>query len=328
MEKNLMKKIVEASGISVGELILVQFWGEDKDINIMHDAADAVAALGASPVEKQQSRSINTRRFTEVADGAYDENYFRYMSSFDAVIDIFSYRPVVLNSTPEGFQVEAYRKYMGNMFDTLSKVKRFTQIRVPTEENAQESNLPNEEYQSRMLSAMDINYNALRQTCENAVAKLQDKTEIVLTTGVNYELHFDCTGRKWYIDAGDGDIPAGEIYIAPLETETNGTVYFETLYAGCWGTFKAITMTIEAGIITMTNNSVFNEQLAKLDTASKTVCELAFGQNPSVTDLCGYTLLDEKAKGTFHIGIGNNTMFGGENDVPFHMDYVGLGTIR
>lgn len=33
-------------------------------------------------------------------------------------------------------------------------------------------------------------------------------------------------------------------------------------------------------------------------------CELGFGMNPNVTDLCGYTILDEKMCDTFHIAVG------------------------
>ena len=327
MERKLIENIVTASGITNGELVLVQFWGEDKDIEIMHIAADTVASLGASPVEMQQSRTVNTQRFTGIKESAFNEKYFAHMSNFDAVIDIFSYPPVVLENTPDNFQMDIYRKYMGNLFGALSKVKRFTQIRVPTEENAKESNLSYEEYRSRMLMAMDIDYKALQQNCEDSVNKLCEKTELTLITGDNYKLQFELGDRKWLIDAGDGDIPAGEVYIAPLENKTNGTVFFETLFAGHFGKFTNILLTVENGIVITTNNDVLNENFAKLDDASKTVCELGFGQNPHINSLCGYAVLDEKAQNTFHIAIGNNTMFGGKNNAPLHMDFVGTGKI-
>ncbi|MCL2573663.1 MAG: aminopeptidase [Defluviitaleaceae bacterium] len=327
MDKKLIEKLVAASGVKSGELVLVHFWGEDADIGIMHSIASTVAAMGASPVEMQQSRSINAQKFVDIKDGAFCEKYFSLISNFDAVIDIFSYRPVAPGETPKGFQADAYRKYMSNFFNVISKAKRFTQIRIPTEENAKESNLPYEEYRDRMLYAMDIDYDVLHKNCEKTVGELDKKAEITLVTGDNHKLYFDLTGRKWFIDAGDGDSPAGEVYIAPMEGKTKGNVFFKTLFAGCWGKFDDVLMTIEDGKIVSTNCDGMNERLSELDDASKTICELAFGQNPNISELCGYTVLDEKAKGTFHIGIGNNTMFGGENDVPFHMDYVGTGTI-
>lgn len=50
--------------------------------------------------------------------------------------------------------------------------------------------------------------------------------------------------------------------------------------------------------------------------------------NPHVTDLCGYPLLDEKMAGTFHIAVGENTMFGGENKASDHIDFVGCGKVE
>ena len=54
----------------------------------------------------------------------------------------------------------------------------------------------------------------------------------------------------------------------------------------------------------------------------------SLGMNPNVTDLCGYTVLDEKMAGTFHIAVGANNMFGGENKASDHIDFVGCGKIE
>ncbi len=61
---------------------------------------------------------------------------------------------------------------------------------------------------------------------------------------------------------------------------------------------------------------------------NRIVCELGLGMNPHVTDLCGYPLLDEKMAGTFHIAVGENTMFGGENKASDHIDFVGCGKVE
>ena len=61
---------------------------------------------------------------------------------------------------------------------------------------------------------------------------------------------------------------------------------------------------------------------------NRTVCELGIGMNPNVTNLCGYTVLDEKMAGTFHIAVGANNMFGGNNRASTHIDFVGCGRIE
>ena len=79
-------KIVKASGVSAGELILIHFWGENADKTV----ADQFAALGASPVVLQQARSVNREIFAGAKESCFDERYFGLFSKFDAVLDVFA----------------------------------------------------------------------------------------------------------------------------------------------------------------------------------------------------------------------------------------------
>lgn len=328
MEKSVIQNIVKASGIKPNELVLVQFWGEDKDIDIMHSFATAVVSLGASPIEMQQSRTINVERFSMENEHSFSESYFLFLSKFDAVIDVFNYQPVVLGVKLSERQTELYRKYMSSLFKALGNVKRFTQIRIPSQENALETILPPDEYINRMILAYDIDYEQLLREGNQRISELKKKDIITLITGNNCELSFNLSGREWHLDAGDGDMPCGEIYTAPLESETNGLVYFKKLYAEDLGEYDNITITVENGVVTFADNDALNNHFAELDTVDKTICELGFGLNPNVKTLCGYTVLDEKAYGTFHIAIGANIMFGGTNNSQIHMDFVGSATIK
>ena len=56
MNNETIAKIVKASGVSAGEMILVHFWGEDADKDIANRFVAAVAALGASPVHRTTFR--------------------------------------------------------------------------------------------------------------------------------------------------------------------------------------------------------------------------------------------------------------------------------
>ena len=46
-------------------------------------------------------------------------------------------------------------------------------------------------------------------------------TVSTIRTGHNCVLTLETTGREWYIDAGDGALPCGEIYIAHVEEKMN-----------------------------------------------------------------------------------------------------------
>ena len=98
MTRETIAKIVKASGVSTGELILIHFWGENAD--------KTVAALGASPVVLQKARSVNREIFAGAKESCFDERYFGLFSKFDAVLDVFACQPIVLGYELEDAQME------------------------------------------------------------------------------------------------------------------------------------------------------------------------------------------------------------------------------
>ncbi|MDE7224736.1 MAG: aminopeptidase [Acetatifactor sp.] len=326
MDKQTIFKMVKASGVSDGEMILIHFWGEDKNKEIANDFVVSVAEMGATPVLLQQSRSVNREIFLAAKESSFSAEYFDLFTKFDAVLDVFTYRPVILGYEIAAEKFELYRKYMAQLFAKLMQCKRFTQIRIPTMENAEESGLDPQDYIQRMEKAYDIDYDAVHESCTQAVNRFAGIDKVQLHTGEGCVLHFELTGRAWYIDAGDGDLPCGEIYIAPIEDKTEGEVYFETFYLDD-AEYSHVILQIKNGQVCSSNQPEVIAFFDNLPQENRVVCELGFGMNPNVTDLCGYHVLDEKMCDTFHIAVGANNMFGGINEASDHIDFVGRGSI-
>ena len=326
MDKKIISKIVKASGISAGEMVLIHFWGEDIDKEIANRFMAVVAEMGATPVLLQQSRSVNRDIFLAAKESCFNEKYFDLFTKFDAVLDVFTYRPVILGYEIDKDKFELYRKYMAQLFSKLMNCKRFTQIRIPTAANAEESGLEPQDYMQRMERAYDVDYTAVYEACKQAKDRFEGVNKVLLRTGEDCELSFELTDRVWHIDAGDGDLPCGEIYIAPVEDKTQGTVYFETFYLD-GAKYEHVRLHIKDGRIINSNQPEIAVFFEKQPRENRVVCELGFGMNPNVTDLCGYTVLDEKMCGTFHIAVGANYMFGGTNKASDHIDFIGHGEI-
>lgn len=277
MNQKTINDIVKRSKVQEGEVILIQYWGEQEHLNIADLFMEAVIQRGASPLFLWQSRIRNQSFFGEMKQEIFGEKYFEIFSSVDAVLDIFAYQPVVLSRQLPDQQMNYYRNYMKQLFQKLMTKKRFAQIRIPTAANAKESGLNADEF---------------------------------------------------IPDCGDGDWPCGELYLPPVEDETNGEVFFEKLFVEDVGTFENVKLTICNGSISDCSDEAMKQWLDELSKQDRVVCELGFGYNPNVTSLCGYTVLDEKMKGTFHFAIGDNQMFGGTNKGTIHVDFVGEGTIE
>ena len=152
----------------------------------------------------------------------------------------------------ESAQTELYRRYISQLFEKLVTCRRFAQIRIPTEANAAESGLDPQEYIRRMDRAYDVDYAAVRAACEHAAAQFAGASRVAVRTGEGCVLQLELTGRTWLTDAGDGDLPCGEIYIAPVEAKTNGDVFFGTLYLE-GEAYTDVTLQITNGEVTGSN---------------------------------------------------------------------------
>lgn len=325
LERKLIEKLVEAMELKQGELVLLHFWGEDKDREVLHNFSYEVARNGATPLELQNARTQNLNLFEMATETCFPESYYKIFEPIDIVIDICMYQPVLIDRDRLKEKMEIFKRHMWNLFEAFKNKKKLIQIRIPSSENALEAGMEEEIFIDKMIRAYDIDYVSLKKECNKKVEELKQYTRVELKTGVDCKLHLNFEKRNWLIDAGDGDLPCGEVYIAPVENMTNGTVFFEKLFIDVNESIDNVTLTIDQGKIIGSDSKVFQEFLSQLPTNGDIVCELGFGMNSHVDELTGYTVLDEKKAGTFHIGIGNNTMFGGNNESFMHMDFVGEG---
>jgi aminopeptidase len=52
-----------------------------------------------------------------------------------------------------------------------------------------------------------------------------------------------------------------------------------------------------------------------------TIAELGLGTNPNAKPTKGMIIVDEKIRGTIHIAIGQNRLYGGVNESTIHWDF-------
>lgn len=130
------------------------------------------------------------------------------------------------------------------------------------------------------------------------------------------------------IPAGEiGNLPAGEVFFAPIEETTNGVWVVNGSIADDTLGDEVIIVTIKNGVATQFEGGAAADRLAaKLDATGhggRVVAEVGIGTNRTANPRA--TLIEaEKAYGTAHLAFGNNAGFGGQNQVPIHLDGVTL----
>jgi leucyl aminopeptidase (aminopeptidase T) len=326
MDKNLIKRIVQAIEIQEGQLIALQFWGEDKNRALLHAFSEEIAAIGGIPLELQYSRKNISALFKKVNTNIYNEKYYSIFKEVDVVIDLCMYAPVLPGEDFPQDKKVMYKEYMGNLFRILQEKAKFIQLRVPTAENAVNSSLSETEFVHRMHKAYDIDYQGLKKEAVCLVDSFKGREEIQIRTEKNSLLKLNVQGRNWHTDTGTGDMPCGEVYVAPVEERTQGNIYFPKVYLDGM-LYCEVTLTIQAGVITACDNAEFLAVIRELPDGGDRIGEFGIGLNQNVEELCGYTVLDEKMKDTFHLGLGNNVMFGGKNESQCHFDLVFRGDV-
>ncbi len=189
----------------------------------------------------------------------------------------------------------------------------------------------------RMLldGALRADYNEVKKTSEELLKKFEGKKEIRITSPGGTNLHIKLGKRKWKEDIGlyhepgsQGNLPAGEIFIAPLENGVNGRLVVD----GSIGFFglpkQPIDILIEKGRIKTINSEdkeiekkLFEKIFVSSDNNARIVGELGIGTN-NYAKLTGNLLEDEKVLGTAHLAFGDNINMGGKNKSKIHIDMI------
>lgn len=194
-------------------------------------------------------------------------------------------------------------------------------MRVPTEENALAERMDYEVYKEIMINAMNVDYTKLKRETKKIIEKLENKKKVEIHTERNNILSFSIENRQWNRDDGIGDIPCGEVYIAPIEKSANGTVLISKVKLD-EHFYQDVTLEFEEGTLIDSSHKEVIDFVKKFQGDSDKIAEFGIGLNENVKEIIGYPLIDEKCKGTIHIAIGNNKMFGGNNESSLHFDFV------
>jgi len=162
------------------------------------------------------------------------------------------------------------------------------------------------------------------------IAKILEKGKNVeITTPSGTKLTMNIEGRTpeqdtgLYHESGDwGNLPAGEVCLAPVEGTTQGTLVIDSMGK----TVKQpLTITIKNGWAQKFQGPDATQLVSLLKSADKNaynIGELGIGTNPNAR-LIGVVLEDEKVLGTVHIALGDNTSYvGGHTKSKIHEDGI------
>ena len=217
------------------------------------------------------------------------------------------------------------RKAVRPISEIVLRRVRWVLTNFPTESLAQETDRSLPEYEKLYYRAVDQDWAAMAKMFLRA-KKILERSARVRIVGKETDLSFSIKGRKAIPCAGECNMPDGEIFTAPVESSTEGTIYYEfpAIYGG--REVSGIRLTFRKGKVVEAfaekNESILREMLAA-DPGARILGEFGIGANAGVTDFTRDILLDEKMGGTIHLAIGRSyPESGGRNVSAVHWDMI------
>lgn len=177
---------------------------------------------------------------------------------------------------------------------------------------------------------LDIDYAALKKESKRVYEILKNASKVHMTTELGTDVSFTVGESDFFgKDGGSfdypgayGNLPEGEVAFAPETCE--GTCIVDASFADVGLLNSPLTFHIKNGMVNEITGNQADSIIRRLDSVGPgayRVAELGIGLNPKAK-VIGNILEDEKVIGTAHIAVGNNLSFGGDNDVPLHLDGV------
>lgn len=205
----------------------------------------------------------------------------------------------------------------------------------PTRYAAQAFRLPWTRIYESFWQAMDTDYGQLRDIAAAVGEQMEEGQHFSLRSSRGKELHFTRGSRLIFRDDGRapdiGNLPAGEVAFAPIETSVEGDVICDVAFVEGMR-LANLHLRFENGNMTpMGADYGFDEFMRfweRHDGDRNRLGEVGIGINPAVTTAIGFELLDQKSFGIFHVTLGENNLMGAANVTSLRLPlYVTQATL-
>jgi aminopeptidase len=160
----------------------------------------------------------------------------------------------------------------------------------------------------------------------NARARQLDGVRELRILGPDTDLRMLVEGRAWIASDGRHNMPDGEVFTSPVETGTEGEIYFAfpSIFQG--QEVENVRLRFEGGRVVRAEASRGEDYLRTLldtDEGARVLGEVAFGLNYEIDRFTRDILFDEKIGGTMHVALGGGfDEAGTQNTSDLHWDLI------
>jgi aminopeptidase len=202
----------------------------------------------------------------------------------------------------------------------------------PTHAHAQDAEMSLDDYEDFVYGACHVDeedpaahWRLVAASLGARAGELESVRELRIV-GPDTDLRVGVEGRKWLAADGRYNMPDGEVFTSPMETETEGEIRytFPAIYHG--REVEDVHLRFEEGRVVQAEaarGDPFLQSVLDMDDGSRTLGEVAFGLNYEIDRFTRNILFDEKIGGTMHLALGSSfPQAGGLNTSGLHWDMI------
>jgi aminopeptidase len=322
--------------------------GEVVRINSTEVAAPLILELQRAAIQRGAHAYANValEGLSEilVAEGSKAQREFvsdlavREVERLDAEVTIWSETntKAFSRADPEarGQVYAAERSLVNRRWERIGRGEmRWVGTLMPTNAHAQDAEMSLREYEDFVFRACHVaggedpvaHWRAVAEELAARAAEFADTQEIRIV-GPDTDLRLGVAGRTWQPSYGTHNMPDGEVFTSPVETDTEGEIRF-TLPAVFYGReVEDIRLRFEGGRVVdadARSGADYLRALLDTDDGARVLGEFAFGLNYEIDRWTRNILFDEKIGGTVHLALGSSfDDCGGKNQSALHWDII------
>lgn len=275
---------------------------------------------GLGPIFYKYAKEHHLKKFPDIFN--YTVKHAQYYIGIDTESNTREMTNVDPKMTSERTIVT--RPISSYIVNEREKIRRST-VGYPCLALAQEAEMSMHEFEDFVFNAILQDWDKIKKHAEKIVKRFQ-KGKHVHLLGKNINLEFDIHGDKAKHDIDGDNIPAGEIFMAPVRESAKGWVKFDYPAIEAGKEVPDIHLEFDKGKVIKydcsKNKNFLREQL-NTDKNSSYLGEFGIGLNPKIKKFTRNLLFDEKIIGTIHLALGMAYKEnGGGNDSAIHWDIV------
>jgi len=190
---------------------------------------------------------------------------------------------------------------------------------------AQEAKMSLSDYQDFVYGATLLDWQKEAALMLKLKAKLE-QYKTIRYVGSDTDLSASTQDRTWVASVADKNLPSGEVFTSPVETSTEGRIYFDIpfLYAGT--EIQGVRLQFRKGKVvkfSAERGQAALDALLGVDEGARRLGEMAIGTNRGIKRYTLNMLFDEKIGDTVHCALGNAyPECRGTNQSAVHVDMI------